>query len=94
MGRYVTHGCRSGGACRYSTLPSDMGTPYLRCPVCGGPWGEVPPRVPTLENAPKPAMLSASNRRAVHKASMMPTPRTPRVPDVGEQFGLAFGRKR
>jgi DNA-directed RNA polymerase subunit RPC12/RpoP len=29
--------------CGYKTLPSTMGTPYERCPLCGGRWTSNPP---------------------------------------------------
>jgi hypothetical protein len=40
------YGCKDP-ECGYTTLPSTMGTPYARCPLCGGEWTADPPaRVP------------------------------------------------
>lgn len=39
----ILHGCADAD-CGYKTLPSTMGTPYQKCPLCNGPWIANPPR--------------------------------------------------
>lgn len=38
----ILYGC-ADDECGYTTVPSTMGTPYARCPLCGGPWVVNPP---------------------------------------------------
>lgn len=38
----ILYGCQLA-ECGYRTQPSTMGTPYKKCPLCGGPWGANPP---------------------------------------------------
>jgi hypothetical protein len=42
MNPAITHGCADAD-CGYKTAPSTMGTPYKRCPLCGGDWIDHPP---------------------------------------------------
>jgi hypothetical protein len=69
IGQFITYGCRAGTACRYSTVPCDLGTPYTRCPLCGGAWGVALPRLPMMSapgvpyKPPREITSNAARRR-------------------------------